>query len=151
VAMIMGDPAPRDPRGGVDIATGPITEPFQQALALLPSCTATIGGHTEIGRPGIRLADFLANFRADRGRFYTICQSDYSAALADIGNTLFNAVSPCLEGAIDTTDADPSNPGTQLQCTVTDVQNSNTMAETDALIPPCQMQDATTPSPTGAR
>ena len=93
-----------------------------QPLALLPSCNATINGNPAIGRPAVRLASFLSNF-GDRGRFYSICQSDYSAALTDIGKTLFNAISPCLEGDVDPTDVDPNNPGTQLQCTVTDVVN----------------------------
>ncbi|MGE5186477.1 MAG: hypothetical protein ACM31C_30685 [Acidobacteriota bacterium] len=150
VAMIIGDPKPLG-TNGVNIQTGMITSPFSQSLALMPSCTATINGNAAIARPGVRMADFLSNFGQNRGRSYTICQADYSQALTDIGTLLFNAVSPCLEGAIDTTDADPNNPGTQLQCTVTDVQNAGTSSETSSLIPPCQMQDPTTPTASGTR
>jgi hypothetical protein len=138
VAMVIGDPKPAG-TNGTNITTGPISTPFTQTLALQPSCMATINGATAIGRPGIRLADFLANFGQNRGRQYTICQSDYSAALKDIGDLLFNAVSPCLEGAVDISDTDPNNPGPQLQCTVTDVQNSGTSSETSSLIPACKM------------
>jgi hypothetical protein len=121
-----------------------------QQLALQPSCSAMINGNPAIGRPGVRLASFVNNF-GDRGRYYTICQSDYSAALTDIGKTLFNAISPCLEGAIDPADADPNNPGIQLQCTVNEVLNAGTMTETSTQMPTCPMSDATTPAPNGPR
>jgi hypothetical protein len=121
--------------GGLNIPGG-----GTQMLALENSCSATINGNAAIARPGVRLASFLSNFGADRGRFYTVCQSDYSAALADIGATLFNAVSPCLEGPIDTTNASNNTVGyTQLQCTVTDVQSPGTSAEMQTLVPPCTM------------
>ena len=110
----------------------------------------SINGNPAIGRPGIRLASFLGDF-GDRGRFYTICQSDYSAALTDIGKTLFNAISPCLEGPIDPTDADPTNPGTQLQCTVTDVPADGKTGAGESVIGPCKMQDARTPMASGSR
>ena len=121
-----------------------------QPLALQPSCMATINGNPAIGRPAVRLADFARNF-GDRGRFYSICQGDYSAALTDVGKTLFNAISPCLEGPVDPADADPSNPGTQLQCTVSDVTNAGGSGQTSALIPACKMSNATTPDPSGER
>jgi len=134
-----------------DIVTGPLTlNGNTQALALLPSCSATINGNPAVGRPAVRLASFIKNF-GDRGKFYSICQADYSAALTDIGNTLFNAISPCLEGPVDPADADPQNPGTQLQCTVSDVQNSGTPNAVATAIPACQMQDAMTPTAGGAR
>ncbi len=134
-----------------DITTGPLTlNGNTQTLALQPSCSATVNGNPAIGRPGVRLASFIGDF-GDRGRFYTICQSDYSAALADIGKTIFNAISPCLEGKLDSTDADPTNPGTQLQCTVSDVQIDDKTGMTSTVIPACKMQDATTPAATGAR
>jgi hypothetical protein len=134
-----------------NIATGPLTvNGSTQSLALLPSCSAMINGNPAIGRPGVRLASFLGDF-GDRGRLYTICQSDYSAALTDIGRTLFNAISPCLEGSIDPTDADPSNPGTQLQCTVTDVAADDPTGASSAVIGACKMQDARTPLASGSR
>ncbi len=121
-----------------------------QDPALLNSCTATINMNPAIGRPGIRLASFLSAY-GDRGRYYNICQSDYSAALKDIGSTLFNAISPCLEGPVDTSDADPNNPGVQLQCTVNDVLNLGGSDATQTLIPACPMSDPNTPSASGPR
>ncbi len=133
------------------IMIGPLNLNGQtQDPALLPSCMATINGNSAIGRPAVRLASFVNSF-GDRGRFYSICQSDYSAALTDIGKTLFNAISPCLEGPIDPADADPNNPGIQLQCTVSDVQNAGTATETGTVMPAYKMQDATTPAADGVR
>jgi hypothetical protein len=151
VAMVIGDPKVDAQTGKADIGTGPITTPFNQTLALLPSCNAVINGNPTIGRPGIRLASFLTNFGQNRGRSYTICQPDYTAALVDIGNLLFNAVSPCLEGDVDTRDTDPNNPGTQLDCTVTDVQNAGTSSQTSTLIPACKMAAAGMVDPASAK
>jgi len=51
---------------------------------------------------------------------------------------------------LDPTDADPNNPGIQLQCTVSDVVNAGTPGEMDTAMPPCQMTNATTPVPPAA-
>ena len=158
VAAIAGPPpglstndSPPQTATSADIGIGPLAlNGNTQPLALLPSCSATINGNPAIGRPAVRLGSFIGDF-GDRGRFYTICQGDYSAALTDIGKTLFNAISPCLEGDVDPADADPNNPGTQLQCTVTDVITSDTSGQSSTPMPPCQMQDPTTPMPGGAR
>jgi hypothetical protein len=63
-------------------------------------------------------------------------------------------VSPCLNGPIDPTDADPNNPGIQLQCTVADVIEQGTSAEQQTEIPTCEMANmpnlSTTPACTTA-
>lgn len=148
---VMTNDSPPQTASAPNVQVGPLVlSGNTQPLALLPSCNATINGNPQVGRPGVRLAEFMSNF-GDRGRFYSICQSDYSAALTDIGKTLFNAISPCLEGDVDPADADPNNPGTQLQCTVTEVVTADTSGATSTAMPACQMQDATTPAPGGAR
>jgi hypothetical protein len=126
-------------------------------MALEPSTTCTVNGTAgTVARPALRLASFLSAYGA-AGRFYNVCQSDYTAALTDIGNTLFNAISPCLEGDINTTDADPNNPGVQLQCTVTDTQQVGSGAscpngstpnngECQEQIPICKMTNPMTPA-----
>ncbi|HUJ56863.1 MAG TPA: hypothetical protein VLX92_00060 [Kofleriaceae bacterium] len=152
VAVIAGPPPglttndmpPQMGTSMTSIMTGSLTiNGNVQPMALEPSCSATINGNPAIGRPAVRLASFLSAY-GEHGKFYTVCQSDYSAALTDIGNTLFNAISPCLEGPIDTTDQDANNPGTQLQCTVQDVQNIDTPSEHDSPIPPCKMSSPNT-------
>lgn len=145
--FMTNDNPPQTANSPDSVMTGPLTlNGNTQQLALEPSCSATINGNPAVGRPGVRLASFLSNF-GSRGRFYSVCQSDYSAALTDIGQTLFNAISPCLEGPIDTADIDPSNPGTQLDCNVTDVQVDGS----SVVIPRCAMQDPTTPAASGSR
>ena len=140
VGVIGGDPTP-------DLETGAITTPFNQPLALLPSCTATINGNYAIGRPGLRLADFADQF-GDHGLYDTVCQPDYSQTLADLGALLFASVSPCLEGDIA---YDPASPSKQPECSVSDVTDLNTAAQAETLIPVCPMVDATTPDPAGPR
>ena len=155
VALIAGDPQYNNPNDGNatykaladnSVVTGSLTEGTNtQALALEPSCSATINGNPAIGRPSIRLNDFLANF-GDHGLFQTVCQSDYSSALTAIGNLLFTAVSPCLEGDVDVTDIDASNPGTQIDCSVVDVVGLDTATETSTQLPVCKMMaDGVTP------
>jgi hypothetical protein len=104
------------------IATGPLTfGSYTQPLALQPSTTCTIGGQTAIGRPALRLASFLGNY-GDQGRFYNVCQPDYSAALTNLSQTLIIDTDPCLAGDVQV----------PLDCTVTDVANG-----IEQVIPQC--------------
>ena len=144
VALIAGDPTTSI------TMTGAITSPIVQQLALEPSCMATINGNAAIARPGLRLQDFLSPF-GDHGLFRTICQSDYSQALTDIGTLLFNAISPCLEGNLDTRDGDLNNPGLQPDCVVSDVVTDDAGDQSETPMHACAMSDATTPDPAGAR
>jgi hypothetical protein len=136
--------------GTCDVMTGAITDPFNQTLALEPSCSTTINGAHQIGRPGIRLNDFVKSF-GTHGLFETICQPDYSGALKKIGDLLFQSVSPCLDGKIADADTDMANPGVQPDCSVSDVVNLNTPQQMQTQMSACKMSDATTPDPSGAR
>jgi hypothetical protein len=140
VALIAGDPKH-------DISTGPIPLPNAPALQLQPSCTATINGGSAIGRPALRLDDFRARF-GQNGLYRTVCQSDYSQALADIGTLLFQAISPCLGGSLDATDLDPNNPGIQPDCAVSEVTNLDSPEPTETRIPACEMSAPDVPNPT---
>ena len=142
VALIAGDPT-------TDITIGPLAAPFAQSLAVQPTCMATINGNLAIARPPLRLDELLGSF-GDRGLFRTVCQPDYSAALTDIGALLFDAVSPCLEGALDTRDTDAENPGLQPDCAVSDLAGE-LGAEVETLIPPCRMVSDDQPDLAGAR
>jgi hypothetical protein len=86
----------------------------------------------------------------DRGLFRTVCQGDYSGALTDIGALLFDAVSACLEGALDTRDTDPDNPGLQPDRTASDLVG-DPGAEVETLIPRCPMTSEDHPALAGAR
>ncbi len=134
VALIAGDPTPA-------IATGALSFPgHTQALALQPSCHATILGNPAIARPAIRLDEFRRGF-GDHGLFSTVCQSDYSQAVDDIGTLLFNAISPCLEGTIDPHDLDATKPGLQLDCSVTEVADAYSDAPIEHVVRRCAMLD----------
>jgi hypothetical protein len=153
VALIAGDPQYQGPPvlAPGTVLTGPLTQGGQtQQFALLPSCMATINGNVALGRPSIRLSQFLANF-GDHGLFQTVCQSDYSTALANIGALLFKAVSPCLEGKINLADADPNNPGIQLDCTVDDVQGLDTAMQTSTRVDACKMIAEGMPDPSSPK
>jgi hypothetical protein len=137
VVAVLGGPPTKD------IATGAISDPIMQDLALLDSCHATINGKYAIGRPGIRLNDFVQTF-GDHGLFDTICQPDYSNSLEQIGQVLLRSVSPCLGADVDPTDIDPAR-GLQLDCTVSDVTGLGTPSAQETVIPRCAMIDATHP------
>jgi hypothetical protein len=142
VAVIAGDPA-------TAISSGRLTRPFTQTLATLPSCMATIDGNFAIGRPALRLDEFRRSF-GSRGLLRTVCQADYSQALDDIGALVGKALSPCLEGTLDTTDRDSANPGLQPDCTVSEIQGVETDAQTEQLIPRCRMLGDDQPDLAGA-
>src|SRR5262249_21666503 len=59
---------------------------------------------------------------------------------------LFATVTPCLEGTVDTTDEDPAEPGLQIGCTVSDVQNIGQTTQTETVIPRCPMSAPDTPT-----
>jgi hypothetical protein len=143
VALIAGEDA-------TTISTGPLTMPFRQDLAVLPSCSATINGKFAIGRPAPRLHEFLGNF-GERGLFASVCQSDYSQAVADIGTLLFRQISPCLDGTLDTTDRDPANPGLQPDCTVSEVQDPYGDHEVETPVSRCRMMAPDRPETAGVR
>lgn len=79
-----------------------------------------------------------------------MCQRDYSAALTDIGALLFDAISPCLEGALDTRDTDAQNPGVQPDCAVSDLAGG-TGTEVETVVPPCRMVSEDHPDLAGER
>ncbi|MBC7975137.1 MAG: hypothetical protein H7138_09145 [Myxococcales bacterium] len=134
VALIGGDPTPAIETGALRLGGN------TQSLALMPSCRATILGDQAFARPALRLDDFRKSF-GDHGLFSTVCQSDYSEAVDDIGTLLFKAISPCLEGTLDETDIDEVKPGLQLDCAVTDVQDAYTDTPVEQVIRRCPMLD----------
>jgi hypothetical protein len=145
------DPPLTDTFGSDSIMVGPVTTGSATTeLAIQPSCMATINNTETIARPAIRVASFLGDFLG-RTRFYSICQSDYSPMLTDFAKQMYDAAGPCLHGPVVTTDIDPVNPGTQLDCTVADVSNIVTPTQSETIIPACAMTDATHPAPSGAR
>jgi hypothetical protein len=123
-----------------------ITTPIMQSLALLPSCHTTINGQLAIGRPAIRIADFVSRF-ADNGLFSSVCKDDYSPTFDAIGQKLKEKVTPCIEGHLDTTDRDPANPGAQIDCSVIAIESPDAPDPIEHVMPTCTMTGPETPAP----
>jgi hypothetical protein len=130
VGLLAGDPKST-------ISTMSMWTPAQPFLQ--PSCMTWINGNPASADAGIRLKSFSDSF-GDRGLFRSACQGDYSASLVDFANAIGDAISPCLDGAVASTDVDAKNPGIQLGC--------KGFFE-GASLPECQMLDDTTPDPSG--
>ena len=144
VALIAGDPE-------TTIMTGALTFPdnVTQDPALLPSCTTTLSDGPAIGRPAIRLNDFMSHY-GPRGSFHSVCQPDYSQALTDIAGSMSTMLaSACLASNVDPTDTDATMPGVQLACTASD--NLDYPSGQQIAIPQCPMSDVTLPDPSGPR
>jgi hypothetical protein len=110
----------------------------------------TLDARTDVGRLGIRLKAFADGF-APNSSFASVCQSDYTSALTAAASTMQTMMtSPCLDGAVDPTDTDPSNPGVQPACTVVD-RLDDAGSDRDLAMPACPMRGATLPDPNGPR
>jgi hypothetical protein len=143
VALIAGDPE-------TTIMTGSLTtNTLTQDPALLPSCSTTFSDGPAIGRPAIRLNDFMSHY-GPRGSFHSVCQPDYAQALTDIAGSMATMLtSTCFASNVDPTDTDAAMPGVQLACTAADhldYPNGEQVA-----IPQCPMSDVTLPDPNGPR
>jgi hypothetical protein len=108
---------------------------------LAPSCLSGAGE----ADPGVRFHWLLDQF-PNRSVLRSICDTDLSGALGDVAHQIARATSPCLEGAVDLTDADPAVPGLQLDC---DVVEADAAGETP--LERCPMLDVETPDPAGPR
>jgi len=145
ISLIAGDPE-------TTIMTGalPLNGQFQDP-ALLPSCSATINGDPAIGRPAIRLKAFADRY-APRSSFASVCQPDYTQALVAAEGTMTSMMSsPCIDGNVDTSDTDATNPGLQPACTVVDQFDFGQPDQSTLTLPACPMLGATLPDPNGPR
>jgi hypothetical protein len=115
-----------------------VTTDASGGSVLEPSCTY----EQSSAKPPVRLKAFLEKF-PNRNTFSTICQQDFSGAL-----TLFSGFgtvtgSPCFDGEI--LDADPSTPGLQPDCTVSDVQHLGRADQTEQVLPVCDASSSIRP------
>ena len=120
VAGIVGDPDPVE-----------IIKDAQDRSILKPSCS--YGG--QFAYPAVRTADFLSQFEFNVRE--TICESDLSSALVQIGAEIKRAGGdPCFEAPL--ADVDPETVGLQADCTVSDVQRLPDGSDKElAVIPAC--------------
>jgi hypothetical protein len=104
---------------------------------LARSCSYTDReGKTEVADPPVRLKSFLDQFQG-RSTFSSICQQNLSGGLQQIGELLRAVIGdPCIEGQL--ADVDPSTPGDQFDCAVS--QKSPDIAE--KVLPVCSPASA---------
>jgi hypothetical protein len=119
VAGSVGDAAPVEVI--LDDAGGP---------ALLPSCTSAVGE----AAPAIRLTSFAEQF-PQRNKLTTICNEDISDGLIILADLLAKTLGvPCVEGEVD---LDPTVPGVQHECYVSDIRYPGEDRQEETLLPPC--------------
>lgn len=146
---------PSDPTKVIVAGIIGTTDPFQVELrapqgqpnakklpSLAHSCSyVDADGKTEVADPPIRIKFFLDQF-PNRSTFSTICQSDLSGGLAQIGDLLKSVIGdPCIEGKL--ADADPKTEGLQADCAVSAVQNEGKDNESSTILPKCTPEDST--------
>ena len=126
VAAIVGEPTPVN----VDI----VAINGQNQTALTPSCTFQGLMGPETADPGVRLAAFVDAFPG-RSTLTSICNSDLSGALLQIGGTAKKLMNdPCLDASSMLADSSP-DPGIQPACEVLDVRDS--APSSPITVPPC--------------
>lgn len=111
---------------------------MEQEPEIKHSCTEADGTY---GDPAVRIKQWVDAFH---GNFVSICETTFEPALSQIANAITAKVaSPCIEGRL--VDDDPTAPGVQPRCTVTDIlvdANGNT---TETPIPSCKTTAAAQP------
>jgi hypothetical protein len=138
VSAIIGPSALTDP-AVVSTMVG-ISAGMNNVPSVQPSCT----NGTQNAFPMPRIAHVVQEFT--NNTLHSLCDGDLGASLTEIAKKILEVQgNPCFEGDVDTTDADPTNPGLQLTCTVSDVVEPDGRA-IETIIPACKMADATTPA-----
>jgi hypothetical protein len=141
VATMMG-PRPQDLAPPERTAVRMGTIGGTQVPQVQPSCEN--GSQNAFPMP--RLLRFQEQFK--HNTFYSLCNNDLRAGLTQVADVIRRAIgNPCFESEVDTTDLDPTNPGLQLQCTVSEVANLNQQNQREMILPTCTMASEGVPSP----
>ncbi len=112
MAGILGDHEP------FEIFAKPVSGSTTSALK--PSCEYAGATGIQYAYPAVRTRELIERFPG-QNTVTTICDSDLSGALVDIGRLIVDAVgNPCFLNPL--SDADPATPGTQYECAVTELQ-----------------------------
>ena len=110
------------------------TRPFLQA-----SCSSTFG----VAAPGHRLKAFVDGF-GDHGLVSSICRDEHRTALAQIGALVTRTLGvPCLD--LHLADRNPTLPGVQAECSVTDVLAPDGAGRSEVVIPACDTTGGAAP------
>ena len=113
------------------------TQMFEMEPRIVPSCTSTNGE----AAPSVRIRQFVDAF-GDNGTFESICEGDFSPAMARIGDKIAGRIRhQCLEEP--PVDRDPTRPGVQANCEVYQETNTSdgpvrsSIDSCDDVAPPC--------------
>jgi len=137
VAGIMGVTEPYQ----VELRSPPGGGTAQQAVAHSCSYTGAMG--LEVADPPTRIKFLLDQF-PNRSTFTTICQQNLSDGLVLIAQLLKSVIGdPCIEGKL--SDVDPTTPGPQYDCSVSDVSNIGKPTQTEDVIPQCDANASVKP------
>ncbi len=139
VATMTGPNALSDP---AVVDTTVTIDPTRGVPVVSPSCVN--GSQNAFPMP--RISYFASQF-PDRNQFYSLCNNDLGTGLTLIAQLIRRVVgNPCFESDLVTDDIDPTNPGTQLQCTVSDVTRPGSANPVETILPACKMANDTTPA-----
>ncbi len=119
-----------------------ITKDATSTTILKESCSYPgANGTTQTAFPAVRTADFLAQF-PERSSNTSICGADLSSGLTEIGALLKKVIAdPCFD--VDLADVDPTTPGSQYDCSVTDVRHVANMPDQEIdVLPACDQHAA---------
>jgi hypothetical protein len=105
-----------------------------------PSCMGPAGAGD--AAPGVRLKSFVDAF-GDRGLYETICTDDFGPAMEHIAQTLVPALTPCVGARL--FDRDPTLPGTQADCNVTETHLRAGEAPREEVVSSCDGSGGATP------
>jgi hypothetical protein len=104
--------------------------------AIMHSCSYIAGtGQPEVADPAVRMTHLLGLFPG-RSTSSTACQQDLSGALTQFAQLIRTQIgSPCFD--IPLADVDPTTPGPQYDCSVSDIRNPGRANQTEAVLPQC--------------
>ncbi|MBK9036619.1 MAG: hypothetical protein IPL61_36115 [Myxococcales bacterium] len=107
--------------------------------ALLASCSSASGNAV----PAIRMKSFLESFPT-RNTTTTVCNDNLADAMTQIADLLKLAVgNPCIEAEL--SDRNPTIPGVQPECSVSDVTDPNGVNRMETIVPSCDVSGGAVP------
>jgi hypothetical protein len=150
VSLIAG--VPKGYEGGGGLVYQDAEDPdFQSNFGIGPGCVLPSGDPNvpdQTAVPPVREREFAEAFETDDKRnLYSICQTDYSGALAAIADKLVQQIKPaCVESCI--RDLDPNTPIVDTDCQLFDAYDDPTKEKTE--IEACEQVGGVWTPPAGA-
>jgi hypothetical protein len=116
----------------------------QQSFGIAPGCVNDADGSNSTAVPPVREREVAEAFAGETRNVYSICQDDYSPALAQIAARIEEVLAPACAGAcID--DHDPGTPALDPVCTVQAITPGQNATD----VPGCEPRDGAWTMPDG--